>query len=125
MTGIAAPLGVLAVAGAVALALGEGKARRAVMLTAALIAAGWITARLAVGTDEIRSLARREGIGEYVTPLVKGVGITWATSITALALGELGESGAARTAELVGAVQLCALAIPLASKLVSSALSLV
>ena len=125
MSGIAAPLGVLAVAGAVALALGEGKARRAVMLTAALIAAGWIAARLAVGTDEIRSLARREGIGEYVTPLVKGVGITWATSITALALGELGESGAARTAELVGAVQLCALAIPLASKLVSSALSLV
>ena len=125
MTGIAAPLGVLAVAGAVALALGEGKARRAVMLTAALIAAGWIAARLAVGTDEIRSLARSEGIGEYVTPLVKGVGITWATSITALALGELGESGAARTAELVGAVQLCALAIPLASKLVSSALSLV
>ena len=125
MSGVAAPLGVLAVAGAISLALGEGRARRAVMLSAAIIASLWIAARLSVGADEIKALVSRDGIGEYVAPLLKGVGIAWATAITAIALGELGEPGAARTAELVGAVELCALAIPLASKLVSSALSLV
>ena len=125
MTQIAAPLGVLAVAGAVSLALGEGAARRAVMLTAAIISAGWIVARLASLTGEITGLASGEGMSEYVTPLIKGVGISWATAITALALGEIGENGAAHAAELVGAAELCVIAIPLAVKLVSLALGLV
>ena len=125
MSEIAAPLGILAVAGAIALALGEGAPRRAVMLSAAVIAAGWIVGRLAFGASAIGSLAEREGTGEYVAPLVKGVGIAWATAITSLILGELGENGAARIAQLVGAAELCVLAIPLASRLVSSALSLV
>ena len=125
MSGIAAPLGILAVAGAVALALGEGMPRRAVMLSAAVIAAGWIVARLAVGANAISQFAEREGTGEYVAPLVKGVGIAWATALTSLILGELGEKGAADVARLAGAAELCVLAIPLASKLVASALSLV
>ena len=125
MSDIAAPLGVLALAGAISLTLGEGKTRRTIMLSAAIISATWIAARLASGVSGVSALAEREGMSEYVTPLLKGVGIVWATAITSLALGELGESGAAKTAELVGAAELCVIALPRALKLVSAALGLV
>lgn len=125
MSAFAAPLGLLAIAGAISLALGEGRARRGVMLTAAIIASGWALSRLSPGADAIAALGSEGEAGEYVSAIVKGVGISWATAITALFLGELGEAGGARAAQLVGAAELCALAIPLAMKLISSALSLV
>lgn len=125
MSAFAAPLGVLVIAGAIALALGDGAARKTVMVCATTVAAAWIVARIGTGMGDLSSLVSREGMGEYVSPLLKGVGITWATALTSLALGQLGEAAAAHTAELVGAAELCVIALPLASKLVTCALALV
>lgn len=125
MKGFLAPLGVLVIATVVSLAVGEGNARRAVLLSGGLAAAVWIVGRIASPASGLFGIAEQEGLGEAVRPLLKGVGIAWATAITSLALRELGAPNVASYAELVGAAELIVLVFPLMSELLSLALSLV
>ena len=125
MKGFLAPLGVLVIATVVSLVVGEGNTRRAVLLSGGIAAAVWIVGRIAVLSPVLSEFASREGLGETIRPLQKGVGIAWATAITSLSLRELGATNAASYAELVGAAELIVLAFPLMSELLSLALSLV
>ena len=119
-----APLGVLILAGALGALVGEGNARRAVFICAALIAAVWALRRIAAPAADIAALADGSE-SQYVTPLIKGIGVAWAAWLASLALRELGSQSAASVAELVGAAELAAIAAPMVARLVSAALALV
>lgn len=125
MKGFLAPLGVLVIATVVSLVVGEGNTRRVVLLSGGIAAAVWIVGRIAVPSSALAEFVSREGLGDMIKPLQKGVGIAWATAITSLSLRELGAPNAASYAELVGAAELTVLAFPLMSELLSLALSLV
>ena len=124
MTDWLAPLGILVIAGVISAVIGEGNAHRGVILCAGVISAVWIVRRMSAPAAKIAALAGDSG-GEYITPLVKGVGIAWAAWLVSLALREMGEANAASVAELVGAAELVVIASPFVVRLVTTALSLV
>ena len=124
MTGWLGALGVLVLAGALSTVVGDKAARRGVLLCGGITAAAWTVRRLFDPTSQLISLAG-ESAGEYLTPLLKGVGIAWAAWLVSLVLRELGASNAASVAELVGAAELAVIAAPFLVRLVSAALSLV
>ena len=124
MTSWLAPIGVLVLGGVISTALGETNARRGVLVCAILIAAAWAICRLADPVKQIVSLGDGHG-GEYLTPVLKGLGIAWTAWLFSLALRELGAENAASVAQLVGAAEIAVIASGFVVRLVSTALALV
>lgn len=101
-----------------------GRYATAVSLTAGLLLVGYFVSRLSPTVAVFGQMLREGPLSPYAEPILKAVGIGYLVELGGGVCRDAGAEGVAKGLELCGKAELLAVGLPLFSKLLGLALSL-